>query len=255
MNQKAVKMLSAAHTTARTELGEEHPTTKEIEGHFKRKKISLGNASGQPRQTANRARNAPSAPSVRHQVASMQSMRPVPPGSGRSSTLKSARPASAASRAATPGGARMHQTYDGRSLLRPVSAHASPRQPRPLSATARARSARRPTSAPAHHLGTPGTMAMRPRSAHTPVGGSRGGGAGGAPAISGLERQACDAERDPHLERSYWSALHTLKHQSEQERLVSPAFLQTVNDCAQHYYFTNSNAQYRAGPQALHSPR
>ena len=39
--------------------------------------------------------------------------------------------------------------------------------------------------------------------------------------------------------------LQKIRGKIENERLVTPEFLQTINDCAQHYYFTNSNAQYR----------
>ena len=39
--------------------------------------------------------------------------------------------------------------------------------------------------------------------------------------------------------------LQKIRGKIDNERLVTPEFLQTINDCAQHYYFTNSNAQYR----------
>ena len=52
------------------------------------------------------------------------------------------------------------------------------------------------------------------------------------------------------MDAQFHSELQKLRGKIENEKLVTPEFLQTINDCAQHYYFTNSNAQYRAAQPA-----
>jgi tetratricopeptide (TPR) repeat protein len=59
---------------------------------------------------------------------------------------------------------------------------------------------------------------------------------------------AATADTDTHMDAQFHSELQKLRGKIENEKLVTPEFLQTINDCAQHYYFTNSNAQYRAAP-------
>jgi hypothetical protein len=47
------------------------------------------------------------------------------------------------------------------------------------------------------------------------------------------------------MDVQFHNELQKIRGKIENEKLVTPEFLQTINDCAQHYYFTNSNAQYR----------
>lgn len=286
MLSKAVHMLAMGSEAARTELGPDNTITLSLEKQQARKERVLqdlnarskrresarnGNRGWTERKSTNRAAGASAvdAPPTDAQTASgakragsaarYRSPRRAVNRSHvlhrRPASARTAMPHRAASSAVAPPSSRSTTPRAGTARPRPHSAHpgaAVPRvgahgvtQPTPPAGTrARPASAGVVDLAYQTHSANHGkhSVKARPASAWAVEEQRRRGkhGAGGAGASA----------PESIMDAQFHNELQKLRGKIENEKLVTPEFLQTINDCAQHYYFTNSNAQYRAAPPA-----
>jgi tetratricopeptide (TPR) repeat protein len=276
MLHKAVHMLAMGSEAARSELGPDNTITVSLEKQLARKERVLQNlnARSKRRESARNARgdwtgrkstnratgpdaagapaaaaSAPKASGATRAGSAPRYRSPRTAGNGGRSPIR--RPASARAAAshraatATPG-LRSITPRVVTARARPQSAHPVPRvgahgvtQPTPPPA-----SRARPASAGVVSVGYGGSRRTgttgvhgRPASAHQP--GQRGQGRSGGESAGG-------SAADSVMDAQFHMELQKIRGKIENEKLVTPEFLQTINDCAQHYYFTNSNAQYRA---------
>ena len=287
MLQKAVHMLAMGHGAARSELGPDNTITVSLEKQWTRKERVLQdlNARSKRRESARNARgdwsgrkstsraagthaageaavadSAPSATSAKRAGSAVRYLSPRRSGTGGCAPIRRPasahtaapyRPASAMtgsrSRSATPRAATTQST--------PHSVH--PRAPVPRVGT---QGVTQPTPPPGtrarpasagvvdlaygrHRPLVRHGMNGRPVSAHLYQQEQRGTGLSGRGSARG-------SEPDTTMDAQFHTELQKLRGKIENEKLVTPEFLQTINDCAQHYYFTNSSAQYRATPPA-----
>ena len=223
-------------------------------------------AAGDPAAAA----SAPSATSAKRAGSAARYLSPRRAGTGGYAPLRrpasaytaaSYRPVSAMagsrSRSATPRAATAQMTPHG----------AHPRAPVPRVGTQGVTQPTPPPGTRARLISAPGTGA-RPISAGV-VDIAHGGhrpplrhGVNGRPASAYSYQQeqrsqgrsgrgkARGSAPDSTIDAQFHIELQKLRGKIENEKLVTPEFLQTINDCAQHYYFTNSSAQYRATPPA-----
>lgn len=279
MLQKAVHMLAMGSEAARSELGPDNTIAVSLEKQLARKERVLQDLNA-------RSRRRESARSGRGDWTGRKSTNRATGGDGADAAAAAAPAsnASGARRAGSATRYRSPRTAGngGRSpIRRPASARtaaphragtASPgmRSTTPRAATARRRPHTAHPGAPVPRVGAQGVTQptpppasrARPASAGVVAVGYGGPRRTGIPGVNGRPasayqpgqrgqgrsggRSAAGLVADGVMDAQFHAELDKLRGKIENEKLVTPEFLQTINDCAQHYYFTNSNAQYRA---------
>ena len=273
MLAKAVEMLTLASKAAREELGADSPIALSLDKQRARKERALLVSAARSKARASARNGHRRSTQPEHQAgaervaagrAGIRSASPrygaYRPGSARE--LRSSTPSSGQAGATPRGSARRRRPHSAHPVRTARVAPApTSRRPRPASANVIGIGGTRPTSRQEVHDGRgrrlsagsqskPRPVSARPyQPALQPPGLVRARAASAGPSRpTPPTAPRTPAERDQtdvRMDSLFREELQKIRGKIENERLVTPEFLQTINDCAQHYYFTNSNAQYR----------